>query len=280
MPAAVMIHAFPLAASMWEPQLKSPPAGWRLVAPDLRGFGGSTSADPEIGQVSIGDYAVDVIDLLAELGIGSVVVCGLSMGGYATIALLRRAPALASAVVFADTRAGADSLEARANRRSLLAVLEREGSSGVARDVIPKLLGPTAHLDRPDLEAGLRRLIKQQSPAAIRGAIVRLMDRPDSTPMLPEIRVPALVVVGSDDVVTPPVEAERLASEIPRAELIVIPRSGHLSNLEQPDAFSAALARFLSSRACTVKKCTKRSEMIMPQGEPSRCAPRSRGPVR
>jgi pimeloyl-ACP methyl ester carboxylesterase len=246
MPAAVLIHAFPLAASMWEPQLKAAPAGWRLVAPDLRGFGGSTAADPDTDQASITDYAADVVDVLAELGIDRAVIGGLSMGGYVTFALLRRTPALATAVVLADTRAGADSLEARATRRSLLAVLEREGAAGVAREVIPRLLGPAAHLDRPDLESVLRRLIKQQSAEAIRGAIARLMDRPDSTPMLPDIRVPALVVVGSDDQVTPPSEAERLASEIPHAELVVIPRSGHLSSLEQPDEFSAALARFLS----------------------------------
>ncbi len=242
----MLIHAFPLAAPMWEPQLKTAPPGWRFLAPDLRGFGGSTSLDSDAEQPSINDYATDVVDLLAELGIERAVVGGLSMGGYVTLAALRRAPALVSGVVLADTRAGADSLEARANRRSLLALLEREGPSGVARDMIPKLLGPAAHLDQPDLEAGLRRLIKQQSAAAIRGAIVRLMERADSTPLLAEIRVPALVVVGSDDTLTPLAEAERLADGIPKAELVVIPRSGHLSNLEQPQDFNAALSTFLS----------------------------------
>jgi pimeloyl-ACP methyl ester carboxylesterase len=245
-PAAVLVHAFPLAASMWEPQLRAAPPGWRLLAPDLRGFGGSTAPDSDLDHPSINDYASDVIDLLAELGIDRAVVVGLSMGGYVTLATFRRAPALVRGVVLADTRAGADSLEARANRRSLLALLDREGPSGVARDLIPKLLGPFAHLDQPDLEAGLRRLIKQQSAAAIRGAIVRLMERPDSTPLLADIRVPALVLVGQDDSVTPVSEAERLATAIAGAELVVIPRSGHLSSLERPKDFSTALSAFLS----------------------------------
>jgi 3-oxoadipate enol-lactonase len=246
MPVAVLIHAFPLAATMWEPQLKNAPPGWRLIAPDLRGFGGSTSADPEGESPSIDDYAADVVDLLAELGVTSAVVGGLSMGGYVTFAVLRRAPEVAIGVVLADTKPGADSLEARANRRSMLALLDREGPSGVAREMVPKLLSPASQLERPDLESGVRRLIKQQSAAALRGAIQRLMDRPDATPQLPGIRVPVMVVVGSDDQVTPVSEAQRMAEGIPRADMVVIPRSGHLSSLEQSDEFNRALSAFLS----------------------------------
>lgn len=241
----VLIHAFPLSASMWEAQAAAAPPGWRVIAPDLRGFGRSTLADGP-GAPSIADYADDVLDLLAGLGVTRAVIGGLSMGGYVTFAILRRAPAIARAVVLADTKAGADSPEARANRRNMLATLDREGPAGVARDMLPKLLSPASLAERPDLESEVRQAVESQSPAAIRGAILRLMDRPDSTPLLASIHVPTLVLVGADDRVTPPEEARSMAETIAGSELAVIERSGHLSNLERPDRFSAVLGSFLS----------------------------------
>lgn len=244
LPVLVLVHAFPLAATMWEPQMRTPPAGWRVLAPDLRGFGGST--DTENSNPSMADYAADVIDLVRELGIASAVIGGLSLGGYATLALLRQDPDLVRGLVLADTRAGADSPEGRANRRSMIALIDREGSSGVARDMPAALLGPSTREHRPDVEASVRRIIKQQSPLAIRGAVVRMMERPDSTPLLTGIRVPCLVLVGDEDTVTPPDEAQRLADGIPGATRVVIAGAGHLSNLEQPEQFSAATEAFLS----------------------------------
>jgi 3-oxoadipate enol-lactonase len=244
LPVMVMVHGFPLAASMWEPQLREPPVGWRLLAPDLGGFGGST--DAEVSNPSIADYAVDVIHLLRELDIASAVVAGLSMGGYVSFALIRQAPQLVRALVLADTRAGADTSEGRANRRATLALVDREGSSGVARELPSKYLGQATRELRPDLEASVRRIIKQQSPSAIRGGLVRLMDRPDSTALLATINVPCLVIVGDEDVVTPPDEARRMADAIPAAQLSVIPGAGHLSNLEQPELFGASMSAFLS----------------------------------
>lgn len=244
LPVLVLVHAFPLAATMWEPQLRAAPEGWRVLAPDLRGFGGST--DAEVSNPSIADYAVDVIDLLRELDLSRAVVAGLSLGGYVSFALLRQAPELVRALVLADTRAAGDTPEGRANRRGTLALVDREGSSGIAREMPLKLLGATTREHRPDLEATVRRIIKQQSPSAIRGAVVRLIDRPDSTALLGTIRVPCLVIVGDEDVVTPPDEARRMADAIPSAELTVIAGAGHLSSLEQPVAFGSAVAAFLS----------------------------------
>jgi len=244
LPVMVLVHAFPLAASMWEPQLREPPTGWRLLAPDLRGFGGSSDVDAQ--NPSIADYAMDVIDLLRELNVSRAVIAGLSMGGYVSLALLREARGVIRALVLADTRAAADTLEGRANRRSTLALVDREGSSGVAREMPAKMLGSTSREHRPDLEASIRRIIKQQSPLAIRGAVVRLMERPDSSPLLPSIDVPCLVLVGDEDTITPPEEVRRMAEAIPSAELAVITGAGHLSNLEQPARFGAAVSTFLS----------------------------------
>jgi pimeloyl-ACP methyl ester carboxylesterase len=241
----VLIHAFPLGAAMWEGQVKALPQGWRLVAPDLRGFGGSTLPEPD-DSPAIDDYAADVVDLLRALGVSSAVVGGLSMGGYVTLAVLRRASALARAVILADTRAGADSLEGRANRRSMLALVDREGPSGVARDMLPKLLGKTSFEERDHLEALVRRLIKQQSPAAVRGAILRIMERPDSFATLEAIEVPTLIIAGDEDVLTPVEEAQKMLAAAPGAQLVVLPRTGHLANLEDPDAFNGVVCQFLS----------------------------------
>lgn len=240
----VLVHAFPLAGSMWEPQFKAIPAGWRFITPDLRGFGGST-IDDEPESPSMDEYAGDVIDLLKELGIASAVVGGCSMGGYVTFAIARKAPQIIRGLVLADTRANADTLEGRANRKSLLAVLEREGASGVARDMMPKLLGKTSIEERPEIESNIRRLIKQQSVQAIRGAALRMMDRPNSFPTLETLRVPALVIVGEEDTLTPVDDSRKMQAAAAGSELVVMPETGHLANLERPELFNEIVRGFL-----------------------------------
>jgi 3-oxoadipate enol-lactonase len=175
------------------------------------------------------------------------VIGGLSMGGYAAFALLQSKPALIEALILADTRATADSPEARANRRSMLALVDREGPQGVAREMMPKLLGDTTRETNQTAEATVRRLIKQQSPVAIRGAIQRMMHRPDSTALLATIGVPTLVIAGEEDTLIPIPEAEKMAEAITGSKLVKIPAAGHLSNLERPDAFNHALTAFLAS---------------------------------
>jgi pimeloyl-ACP methyl ester carboxylesterase len=241
----VLIHAFPLGAGMWEGQPRGLPAGWRLIAPDLRGFGGSTIGEPD-DNPSIDDYAADVIDLLHELHVRSAVIGGCSMGGYAALALVRRAPERVRALILIDSRAGADTSEGRANRRGMLALVDREGPAGVARDMMPKLLGRTTLNERPDVEPLVRRLVKQQSAAAVRGGIHRMMTRPDSSAVLEQLKVPLLVIVGEEDTLTPPAEARKMAALQPNAELVVLPRTGHLPSLEHPDAFNETLRAFLS----------------------------------
>lgn len=244
--ALVLLHAFPIGANLWEPQLRSVPAGWRLIAPDLRGFGGSTELD-SVSALSIADYAADVVDLLQELGIDRAVIGGCSMGGYAALALYQSTPELFSGLVLANTRAGADSTESRANRRSMLALVDREGPSGVAREMMAKLLGKTTHETNTVAEATIRRLIKQQTPVAIRAAIHRMMHRPDSSPLLAQVSVPTLVITGAEDEMIPVEESRQMAAAIGGAKLVIIPGAGHLANLEQPEAFNAALSGFLAA---------------------------------
>jgi pimeloyl-ACP methyl ester carboxylesterase len=242
----VLLHAFPIGANLWEPQMRAVPQGWRLITPDLRGFGGSTELDSS-SALSMSDYADDVVDLLQELGISRAVIGGCSMGGYATLALYQAHPEMFEGVIIANSRAGADSSEARANRRNMLALVDREGPSGVATEMMPRLLGKTTRESNSSIEPFVRRLIKQQSPVAIRGAIHRMMHRVDSTPLLARVSVPALVITGEEDEMIPVDESRRMAGAVKGATLVLIPGAGHLSNLEQPEAFNDAVNKFLAA---------------------------------
>jgi pimeloyl-ACP methyl ester carboxylesterase len=243
----LLLHAFPLSADMWRPQLADPPDGWQLIAPDLRGFGGSPAGGPGNPQPTMDDYAADVEGLLNELEIDRAVIGGLSMGGYVTFALFRRAPERFSGVVLADTRAGADTPDGRQARRALSAVANKDGASAVADQMLSKVLGETTRRERPGVVREARRLIVQNSVTGIDGGIHALMGRPDSTPDLARVSTPTLVIVGDEDVVTPISESELLQRSIARSRLVVLSQAGHLSSLEAPEDFTRALGDFLSS---------------------------------
>lgn len=245
----LLLHAFPLSSDMWRPQLAAVPPGWRLIALDLRGFGGTSrlAHGVEAPACSLDDYARDALALLDHLGIERAVVGGLSMGGYATFALWRQQAARIRAVVLADTRAEADTAEGQRNREAMLAALAASGPSAVADTLVPRALGPATHRDRPEVVHQMRATIESANPAAIADAIRGMMARPDSTPQLPLMRVPAHIIVGRDDVLTPVAASEQMQAALPDASLTVIEDAGHLSNLERPDVFNRSLARFLQA---------------------------------
>ena len=240
----ILLHAFPLTAQMWLPQLLAPPDGWRLIAPDLTGLGRSDDHDGE--AVALDDYAADVVALLDRLEIRRAHVAGLSLGGYVALAIARLAPERVDGLVLADTKAPADTADQRAARDTLIAMVERGGPDAVAVEMLPRLVGETTARERPELLADVRSQIGVNTAAGIRRALLRLRDRPDATPGLGAISVPALVLVGDEDVLTPVAHAEFLAQHIAGARLETVTGAGHLSNLERPEAFTAALRRFLT----------------------------------
>ncbi|RMH38278.1 MAG: alpha/beta fold hydrolase [Nitrospirae bacterium] len=241
----VFIHAFPLSRIMWEPQREALASRYRVINIDLRGHGESDSI---LWHFTLDDYAEDVVALVQHLHIERATFVGLSMGGYILFSLYRRRPELIKALVLADTRAQADSEEAKAGRMALAQVAYRKGMSAVADQMLPKLLAPGSLKTRPELVERIRSIILNNDPA---GTIVDLMamaERPDSTPLLASVTCPTLVIVGEDDIATPPSEAHYMVDRLPQSKLITIPGAGHLSNIEQPERFTQALMDFVSAR--------------------------------
>ena len=252
----VFLHAFPLNAEMWMPQLRALPEGWAAVAPDFRGFGGSDpdAEDASRSDARLEDYADDIAALTDTLGAPIAALCGCSMGGYAALAMLRRFPGQVSALMLADTRTTADSDAARTSRTAMLGLLDREGPRSVAADMRLKLVGPTSQRDRPRVLAVIDGLMGSATAKGIGFAIARMMNRLDTTADLAAFRGPVGVVVGEEDTLTPPPEAASMAALVPGAPLVTIPQAGHLSNLEAPEAFNAAMHEWLAavSRVTTV----------------------------
>jgi pimeloyl-ACP methyl ester carboxylesterase len=235
----LLLHAFPLSGAQWEPQIGALAERHTLLVPDLPGFGGSPApAEP----YTLDDVADSLAATLDRYRMERVAVCGLSMGGYVALAMLRRHPARLAKLVLADTRATADTEQARAGREENARLAETSGSAAIADKMLPTLLSPAAP---PALAAHLRALIIASPPRGIALALRAMAQRPDSSDLLPTISAPTLVIVGADDALTPPDEARRMQAAIPGSQLTVIPGAGHIANMEQPEAFSQALAGFL-----------------------------------
>ena len=241
--ALVFMHAFPLNQTMWDEQVAAFSADHRVVTFDWRGFG-SSSLGERPSRMDV--FADDLKGLLDHLGIENPTICGLSMGGYALMAALRKYPLIASKVVFADTRAAADTDEGKANRMKMTAKVRESGSASLAPDLIPKLLGKTTRETAPAIVDRIQELVESADPEAIAHALLGMAEREDSLAFLPSIRCPVLVIVGSEDELTPPDESKKLSAGIEGSELHIIEGSGHLSNLEKPAEFNDVLRRFVS----------------------------------
>lgn len=242
----IFLHAFPLNRGMWEGEIKSllPLGSYRLVTPDWRGFGESEIGG-EISTMEL--FADDVAGLMDVLGMQDAILCGLSMGGYAAFAFLRKYPRRVKGLILADTRPGADTPEAQANRENVARLAESEGTGAIADLQLPRLISEETRQHHPDVKARIRQLIDSATPQGIAAASRGMAQRADSNDLLASIAVPTLVIVGEQDVLTTPAVAREYAARIPDARFVTIPHAGHLSNLEQPEMFLQALKDFLAT---------------------------------
>lgn len=240
----LFVHGFPFSGEIWDDQLADVPAGWRFLAPDLPGFGRSRLEGD--APLTMDALARELAAFLEERGVRRAVVCGLSMGGYVALALWRRHPGRVRALVLADTRAVADTPEARERRYADAATTRAGGTGPVVEDMLPKLLSDRTRERKPEVVRRLRAIMETASVEGVARALEGMAERPDSVPLLHTIDVPTLVVVGDEDRVTPPAESRRLADTIPDARLHLFPGVGHVSCMEAPSEFNAVLHAFLS----------------------------------
>jgi pimeloyl-ACP methyl ester carboxylesterase len=240
----VLLHGFPFNRLMWREQARALGETCRVIAPDLRGQG-ATSPGETRGAATMEEMAADVAALLDELNVGRAVVGGLSMGGYVALAFCRAFPERVGALVLADTRAGNDTDDARRTREETARRALAEGMAPIADAMLPKLLSVRTRERRPETVARVREMMLATSPEGAAAALRGMALRRDQTDLLPEIEVPTLIVVGREDAVTPPAEAESLRDKIKGARLSIVEGAGHLSNVERPEEFNLALVDFL-----------------------------------
>ncbi|MEO6204293.1 MAG: alpha/beta hydrolase [Mycobacteriales bacterium] len=239
----VLLHAFPLSSAMWLPQRESLGEVCRVITPDQRGFGGSDLGEdaPDLDRC-----VDDLVALLDRLGLDKVVLGGLSMGGYVAMAFLRRRADRVRALVLADTKATADPAAARDNRERIAQAAQEEGSTVLVDEVLPALLGTTTVAERAAVAGRVRGLVQAAPAPAVAWAQRAMAKRPDSLETLGGYGGPALVIVGEEDVLSPPSDAQAIADALSHSKLFTVPKAGHLTAVETPDAFNDAVREFLA----------------------------------
>jgi 3-oxoadipate enol-lactonase len=238
----VLLHGYPFNRSLWNEQVAALSNSYRVIAPDLRGFG---ETDASAGPATMNRMAQDVAELLDHLEIPRAAVGGLSMGGYVALAFYKLFPSRVRAVVLADTRAQADSEEAKQTRAQQAEKALSEGMAGIADAMLPKLLTPETVSKHPEIVKRVRDMMLRTKPQGAAAGLMGMAEREDQTELLPQISSPTLILVGAEDAITPVVDSEKMHRAIAGSRLVVLENAGHVSNLERTDMFNAALLNFL-----------------------------------
>ena len=240
-PNIILVHGYPLDGAMWSGVARVFSERFRVFKLDLPGHG--ENAAPAGGTMD--DYAGFLEALLGQVK-GPAGIAGFSMGGYALLALMKRAPSNIAAQALVDTRAKADDEAGRAGRDAAIQAVRSGGAAAIVDGMVEKLLSPAGRQNEGLVER-LRRIILRQKPEALESDLTAMRDRADSTDFLPRISIPTLVVAGDSDVITPPAEAESMANAIPGARYVTIPGAGHLTPMERPGAVASTLAEHFAS---------------------------------
>ena len=243
-PPVVLVHGFPLDHSMWRGQIERLSAQFRVIAPDLRGFGKSKS---NADVVTMAQFADDIAALLDALSITEPIsFCGLSMGGYIGWQFVQRHRDRLSRLIQCDTRAQADSDDAKATRLKAADHVLANGPEPLVATMMPKLFADTTMANQPDVVQATREVMLGTAPAAIAAAQRGMAERPDVTKDLSKVDVPTLILCGERDAISPPDEMCEIANAIPGATFVQIDGAGHMAPLEDPQTVNEAILKFLS----------------------------------
>ncbi len=241
--AFVLLHGFPIDRSMWREQFEVLSARFRVIAPDLRGLGETPLGD--VAAATMDEMAEDLAALLDALNVERAVVGGLSMGGYVALEFFRRFPARVRALVLADTRPQGDDDKGMHTREENARKVLREGMGPLVDSMLPKLLSASTRERRPDVVERVSAMMLAVRPEGAAAALHGMAVRRDQTELLSRINVPTLVIVGSEDAITPPSDAEAMAAKIEGSRLVRVEGAAHLSNVERPEEFNRALLDFV-----------------------------------
>ncbi len=239
----VFLHAFPLNQTMWDEQIEALSSEYRVVTFDWRGFGQSSLGE---GISSIDVFADDLARLLKGLHIDGAVICGLSMGGYAAFAFYRKYSEFVSALILADTKSPADTEDGKRGRYEMADLTRSKGPSALVDVMTPRLIGETSSRNNRIIAERVKEMIESAQSEGIAQALVAMANRPDSDDLLSRIACPALIIVGKEDKLTPPAEAEKMHKLLPHSSIETIQDAGHLPNLEQPESFNRVVKEFLA----------------------------------
>lgn len=242
--AILLIHGHPFNHTMWEPQAEFLKSKYRVVVPDLLGYGKSPLPQGK-RETRLETFAAANLALADALNIRKFVLGGFSMGGQVVLEMFRQAPERIEALLLADTFSELDSPERRQWRFDMADRLEREGMAGYAKEEFRKMITPANAEQFPEVATHVMEMMTTTPPSGAAAALRGRAQRADYTPLLRDIQVPTLVVVGSEDVYTPVAMAEQLRDGIRGAEIAVIEGAGHMPNMERPEAFNAALGTWM-----------------------------------
>ncbi|MBX3437539.1 MAG: alpha/beta fold hydrolase [Planctomycetaceae bacterium] len=244
-PPLLFVHGFPLDHTMWQGQIDHFAATHRVIAPDLRGFGKSEVKDQ---PVSMTTYADDLAELLDALSVSEPVsFCGLSMGGYIAWAFVERYRDRLASLILCDTRAAADNEAARRTREQTALRVLQEGPAFLADGMLEKLFAPQTRAQNAAIITETQNMIRSTSPTSVAAASRAMANRPDVTDRLAKIELPALLIAGEHDAISPPSEMREVAQALPRATFVEIADAGHMAPLEQPAPVNAAIEHFLAA---------------------------------
>ena len=235
----LLIHGFPLDRTLWRAQIAGLSQLYRVIAPDLRGFG--HSGDTDGAAVTLEQYAADLNSLLDSVNVKQAVLGGISMGGYNALAFYAQYADRVKGLILANTRAVPDSEEGRQSRLANAQKVGEAGSGFLVEAMAPQMLGPAA---KPELKIAVRSMMARQRAPGIMSALRGMAIRPDRTPLLRFATVPTLIVSGSHDALIPPGDSAAMHGLIPDSRLVIIPDAGHLSNLDKADAFNHVVREF------------------------------------
>jgi 3-oxoadipate enol-lactonase len=238
----VFIHGFPFSKEMWNTQVEVLKKDFYLVTYDVRGHGGSEAGD---NQFTLEYFVDDLIGLLDHLRLESVVVVGLSMGGYIALRAIERHPERFRGLVLCNTRSEADGNEAKIKRAQQARSVKVDGIKKFAEGFVKAVFYEKTFHSNPRAVELIRSIIENTPPLTVAGTLIALAGRTDTSASLPAIRVPTLILVGEHDTLTPPSASLAMKEKIPNAEMYIIPNAAHMSNLENPEVFNDHLVKFL-----------------------------------